>query len=299
MTNESEILEVTISRITFQNGTGFVILGIVDHQGNKLSALGNMINPQVNMNYILTGEYQDNSTYGQQFKFSSYETVMPVDTNGIFKYITRICKFVGASTGNAIIDKYGKDTLSVMKNNPQKLALQINGITIHRAKEIQAILWENEKTEAIMIELETLLDVPGMRKNLPGELIKAYKSDAAEMVKDNPYILTYFRGISFFLADLVALNIGFKRDSIYRKKAATGHVMVENMRDGNIWIYKDELHIKVNELIQVPKLAAGIESLIYDDGACVEKEKHYAMAAPAKDEELIADIVVKMINGVN
>lgn len=296
MTKESdEIIECTLDRVVFKNDSGFLIGSFIDNHNNKFSGLGNMINPQVDMNYILTGDYEENSKYGEQFKFHAYETVLPVDTSGIFKYIVRICKFVGTSVGNAIVDRYGEKTLSVMKNDPGRLAKEISGITLDRAKEIQATLKENEVVEKIMIELETLLDVPGMRKSLPTDLIKIYKSDAAEAIKKDPYCLTSFHGISFHLADRVAIKIKYPANGVERKKAATSHVLYENLREGSVWIYRDELLIKVNELIQVPDIDEGIKGLI-DDGSAVERDNYYSLKYPAIDENDIAEIIIAMIN---
>ena len=293
MSKQTEQLEGVLTRIIFQNDTGFIIGAFLDRHNNKFTAIGSMINPQVNMGYILDGYWTEDHKYGEQFRFSSYETVMPSDTSGIFKYIVRICRFVGPSKGNLIVDRYGDKTLEVMKTDPERLAADIPGITVDRAKTIQAILLENENNEKIMVELESILDIPGMRKSLPGDLIKTYKSEAAEQVKANPYILTRFHGIGFPLADRVALHIGFARDSIFRKEAATMHCLKQNMQEGSIWIAVDDLIKHIQELIQVPGLEDGIATL-FDVGAIVKENGCVALAGPAEDENYIADMIVSM-----
>jgi exodeoxyribonuclease V alpha subunit len=267
---ENEVIEATLNRIIFQNtDTGFIIGAFVDSQGNKLSALGNMINPQVNMDYILTGDYEHNQKFGEQFKFVFYETVLPIDPSGIFRYITRICKWVGSSVGNAMVDKYGDQTLITMKTDPERIATEIHGITLTRAKEIQATLLENEKTEKVMVELESMLDIPGMLKRLPSELIKRFKSQAAEFVKVNPYILTEFNGVGFPLADMVALKNGYARDGIERKKAVCLHCIKENMQAGSVWISEANLMENMTALVQVYDLEDGI-FFTDGEGCCYE-----------------------------
>jgi exodeoxyribonuclease V alpha subunit len=293
--SEPEILEGILQGVIFKNDTGFVILRFMDKNKNPFVALGNMINPELYMDYILTGHWQENDRYGSQLKFHAYEMVVPVDANGIFKYIVRTCKFVGGKVGNAIIDKYGEDTLRMLKKNPIMVSMDIKGITIERAKEIQAVLLENEANEKVMVELEVLLNIPGMRKTLPGELIKKYKSNAAEVVKDNPYILTSFRGVNFILADRVALNIGFARDSIERKKAATIHALSENMREGNLWMYASDLIMATMSLIQVPDLKDGLDKLV-EDGTIIKDGYYSAFSNPAMNELLIAEKIIKMVN---
>ena len=293
MSQENEQLEGSLNKIIFQNDTGFVIGAYTDKHNNRFTAIGTMMNPQIGMDYILGGYWVDTHNYGEQFKFSSCESIVPVDTSGIFKYIVRICRFVGPAVGNKIVDKYGNQALIIMKTNPGLIAKEIPGITFERSKEIQAALLENEETEKVMVQLESLLDIPGMRKSLPGELIKVYKSQAADAVKANPYILTNFSGVGFPLADRVALNIGYARDSIERKKAAVIHCMKENMSEGSVWIHADNLFINIQALIQVPDLTSGVHSLIEDE-VIVNENNSFALTGPAEDERYIADILVSM-----
>lgn len=295
MSKEIEDIEGKLDRIIFKNDSGFIIGAFLDQHNNKFTAVGNMINPQIDMDYFFSGYWVEDHRYGEQFKFSSYETILPMDENGIYKYIVRVCKFVGSTIGNAIVNAYGAKTLEIMKNDPDRLAMEISGITLDRAKEIQAILMENEANEKIMVELETLLDVPGMRKNLPGELIKIFKSNAAEKVKQNPYVLTRFHGVGFPLADRVALNVGYARDAISRKEAATMHCLHQNMQEGSTWIAINDLVCKINELIQVPGLEDGIKTLC-DSGVIVREGDFVALADPAADEAFVADIISSMVS---
>jgi exodeoxyribonuclease V alpha subunit len=260
-----EHLEGTLDRVIFKNESGFLIAAMTDKHNNKFSAIGTMVNPQTDMGYLLTGYWTESPKYGEQFKFTAYETQMPVDPRGIFNYIVRICRFVGSTVGNHLIDKYGERTLTVLKTDPERVSSEISGLTIDRAKHIQQTLIDNEQSERVMVELEALLEVPGMRKSLAGALYEEYKSDAAERVKANPYILTQFFGIGFQLADLVAIHIGFNRDSIERKRAAAIHCMNQNMQEGSTWMRRTDLLNEMNVLIQVHDLEEGIESLEEDD----------------------------------
>jgi exodeoxyribonuclease V alpha subunit len=292
---EAATIAATLDRIIFQKDeTGFIIGQFFDTESStRMTAVGNIINPQLTMEYKLTGAWEENKRFGKQFKFFRATMVVPADTNGIYKYIVRVCKFVGATVGHAIVSAYGKKTLDIMKNNPARLAADINGITMERALEIQETLVANEYSEAVMVELGGILDVPGIRKSLLGDLIHTYKSQAAEMVKQNPYILTRFRGVGFILADRVAIHIGFARDSIYRKEAAARHVIEEAMQhEGHVWVAIDDLITKMKELIQITNLMEGVQSLI-DAGSLVattpmdSNVKHVAFKGPASDEAYI------------
>ena len=316
MTGDPESIQICafLTRIIFEkNETGFLIGSFEQRTKNdenkddkmpdflsgvdylNFSALGSIINPQVGMEYKLTGEWGDDSRFGKQFKFSSFETVKPTDTNGIFKYIVRICKFVGATVGTKIVDEFGDQALVIMKTDPFQVADKIRGITALRATEIQATLLDNEATEAQMVELVTLLDIPGMRKALPTELIKRFKANAVGALNKNPYILTEFNGVGFPLADRVALNIGYARDGVERKKAAALHCIKESQQqDGNVWTLNTDLVSRMQEYIQVPDLSEGIHALL-EAGTLVNDENYFAMAGPAADEAYIAKKIYEMM----
>jgi exodeoxyribonuclease V alpha subunit len=292
-------ITATLDRIIFQKEeTGFIIGQFFDAEaaGSRLTAVGTMINPQISMEYRLTGGWEDNPRFGKQFKFSQFSMIIPHDTNGIYKYIVRVCKFVAASRGQQIIDTYGKTALDVMKNEPERLSADVHGITLDRAKEIQAALLANELNESVMVELGSILDVPGIRKSLLGQLVEKYKSNAPAMVRENPYRLTQFSGVGFLLADRVAVHIGFPRDSVFRKEAAACHIIEQTMQEGSVWIHIDELLSKMKELIQVVDLDEGVRSLL-KRGAIVKSAdagRYVAFSGPAEDEWYISR---KLISG--
>lgn len=285
-----------LNRIVFQGDNNFVIAAFRDIETKSpFTALGTILNPQIDMDYSLTGKWEHNSIYGPQFRIDRFESLIPKDPNGIFKYIVRVCKFVGATVGNQIIEKYGEETLDVMKNNPEKLCDDISGITFSRALQIQDTLIKNEIDEAVMIELESILDVPGMRRSLIGDLIERYKSNAAEMVKGNPYILTEFNGIGFSMADRVALNVGFPRDSPARKRAAAEHCLQENMKEGNIWIPRSELLDNIKDLIQIKELWVGVDLLIEEGSIVQDKDGWIAFKFSDTQESMIAEVINQLI----
>lgn len=258
-----------LQKIIFENHeTGFVIGAFLvdDAIPYTLTAKGNIVNPQTGMCYKMTLKKEPSNRYGEQYQITAYETLIPMDPHGIFKYITRICRFVGAAIGGRIVDQYGPDTLIIMKNDPERLYREIQGITLERAMEIQATLCENEENERQMVELESLLDVPGMRKDLPGKMIHEFKSNAVSTLKKNPYVITEFTGIGFALADQVAvINCGYDPAGINRKKQVAVHCLKEEMQiTGSTWVPERTLIQKMKELVPVPGLDDGLSELKKD-----------------------------------
>jgi exodeoxyribonuclease V alpha subunit len=276
-----------LSRIIFKSDSGFLIGSFHDRDNSFITATGNLINPQIGIEYSLFGDWTESPKYGRQFAFNRFETELPSDPVGIFKYLVRSCKYVGSAVGQSLVDTYGSETLKIMKSDPARIANDIQGITIERAKEIQTTLIQQEQNEKIMIELETLLDVQGMFKSLPGKLFERYRYNAAEEVKKNPYTLTQFPMVGFALADRVALHNGFSRTSVKRKAAAALHCLRENQQAGSTWISSADLIQKMRELIQIVDLEHGIQELIDTDKAILERG-YVSFVGTASDEILIA-----------
>lgn len=300
MDNENIIFQGMLEKTVFANAeTGFLIgkfkgeeIPCKNSLPETITALGSIVSHQVGMEYKLIGKWVENQKFGRQLKFDRHETILPQSEDGIFKYLVRVCKHVGPSIGNNLVDQYGKNTLEIMKLDPERVANEIKGITPAKAQEISESLLNNEVNERVQIELETLLNIPGMRKSLMSELISDHKSNAAEMVRKNPYFLTKYHGIGFELADRVALtNVGIARDHIERKKAAAVHVVNEYMRDGNTWIDEVSLLRGIKALIQAPIPEEGVDNLV-ENGVLKKVDGSFAVVNVMYDELSIAEFII-------
>ena len=216
-----------------------------------VSAKGNMIEPQQGVEYRLQLKEEPANKYGQQFSIISYETLIPVDPRGIFKYITNVCKYVGPTIGSNLVDRYGVETIQIMKTDPERIAKEIPGLTLERAKEIQDQLIKNERSEKIMIELEGLLDIPGMRKDsIISALIGEYKEKAAEVLRADPYIITQYQGVGFLSADQLAIQkLKYDASGEKRIRAALFHFIKKAMQDtGSTWIPERTIEAEFSNL---------------------------------------------------
>ena len=292
-TSNKTTITGNLSRVIFSNQDTHFVIASFNGDPGPFVALGTLPNAQPGMDYDLTGEWQENKKYGQQFKFDVYHIVEPTDATGIFNYLVRICKFVGPATGNLIIGKYQEQTLDVLKTDPGRVSREIKGITLERALDIQAELIKYAEYEQVIVKLESLLNIPGMRKSLLTDLLQEYKHEAADRVLENPYMLVQFHGIGFALADQVAiLNADFPRDSLERKKAATIHAMNAINQEGHVWVEKEKLIESVYELIQVKELGLGLDVLLADGDMVEDDAGDIAFAGMARDEQETACMLV-------
>jgi len=294
---ENDIKRVTanLTYIKFQNNSGFVIGTFANEEG-EFSGLGQMLHPNVGLEYALYGEWSRHHTYGLQFKFVRYETIQPKDTDGIYAYLVRNLKWVGPTTGQALIEMYGQDTLTVLRKEPDRVIKEIPGLTEERILDIQQKLEELEAIEHVLIEIEQIVSmVKGIRKSLPFDLIEAYGSDAAEVLRENPYVLTKFANIGFVLADRVAIVLKFDRESIFRKSAGVIHTLKENESNGNVWMHGRNLVEAACSILGVEHVDAGIDALLYEE-AIVEIGDWVAIKKTDKDETYCADKICRLLS---
>jgi len=230
-------IEAILSHIRFSNEKGFLI-GCFQKNGKEIVGLGNILRPEVGQEYRLFGKQIRDPKWGSQYKFSTYESIVPKSNGGIYRYLVRTAKFVGPKIGTEIIEKYGTNALEVLKNEPNRIATEIKGITLERAEVIQKALVENEQTEAAIVEVEGIVGGLGLRGNLAVELVSKHGYDAIQLLKDDPYaVLTSIRGLGFLAADKVALTrLQYTSGDDRRRMAGVRHILKQNRVDGNIWM---------------------------------------------------------------
>lgn len=264
--NESETVTITgcILDIRFERD-GFIIAKFgMDPDRCKVAILGNMINPEPDMQYKLRGRWADpHPVFGSQFRFDWYESVKPQSTDGIYKYLVRIAKWVGPSVGNKLVEQYGVDTLNILKADPQRVASEVKGITLARAREIQDLLRQNELTESAVVELEQIFSgVPSLRKGLAMDCVVRWKADAESVVKVNPYRLMELRGVGFLTADKIAMHMGFDPDGIQREQACVLYIIELTMQTtGSTWIGVNTLGAACKALID-RECSTGLQTMV-------------------------------------
>ena len=290
-----ENINATLTSIRFQDrDTGFII---GTFRGEKeFAALGSIVGPEIGLEYKLYGEWSNDPKWGRQYKFSNYETIAPKSTDGIFRYLVKVAKWVGPKIGQALIDQYKEETLDIIRIDPERVARQIRGITPERAAEMQAKIIENQAIEATLVELENLIGGQGLKQSLPTELLAKYGSNAVAIVKENPYRLTEIKYVGFGAADHVALTkFGIKPASVRRQQAACVHTLEGLVfGEGHIWIEVKTLTQAVMDLIGCDP-AQGLEKLV-SNGAVIVDGGMVALKRMAKDEELIAEKIRELSN---
>lgn len=246
-TAESTTLRLTLTRIVWPRTDADVqrargrIIAEARQNGRVYSVVGDMHDPQLGGEYEFTGTLDYNDRFKRtELRFVTYRSILPETADGIRRYLIDVVKWVGPATARAIVERFGEQTLEVIRTQPEQL-YTIDGLTPARVQEMQASLAENAAQEAAMIELNQLiggtLGQAAVRKAL-----KRWGSDAPHLIRDNPFILTDIHGVGWKTADAVHRRLGRTPDDLNRHFACVVHVLAElASRDGHTRVTRHQV----------------------------------------------------------
>ncbi|MCF6147302.1 MAG: hypothetical protein E3K37_01445 [Candidatus Kuenenia sp.] len=219
-----ETLTDTIASIKYQKN-GYLIA----KTASGVSVKGNMPGPQLGLEYTFEGKWGGrHPLYGKPFVFESYTIKYPKEISAIHAYLIDNAKWIGFQIAKKLTDAYGEDTLEVCKNEPERVAREISGITEARAREISAMLLQNQVNEELQLQLKTIFQGVQVNRRVVANIISLYGQDAVVRTKENPYALIgNVEGVGFLTADRIAINVGYAKDGEARIKAGIRHILKE------------------------------------------------------------------------
>jgi exodeoxyribonuclease V alpha subunit len=224
--------EFDFERNIFGQGDGRKIVGVLA-DGKVVTGYANEGTLESGLTYRFWGWWVKHPRYGDQFNFHYFEVCRPVGEVGTIKYLQRV-KGIGRRRAALIWDKFGPECLQVLKEDPEQVADKIPGLTIEAAKLGAEYFKRIEYLEQTTIELIELLGSRGFPQRLIPMLIDEHGSEAAAVVRRNPWILMNYRGCGFFKTDSLALVLGRSPEAIDRQGWCIYHALHSD-REGHIW----------------------------------------------------------------
>ncbi|MBQ4049115.1 MAG: ATP-dependent RecD-like DNA helicase [Clostridia bacterium] len=254
----------TIEDIIFMNPDNGYSVILIDYEGDPLTVVGNFPPVSEGESVELSGEFVTHPKFGKQFKVATVKRAEPQSVDSIIRFLSSgLIKGVGPKTAMNIVNTFGRKTLEVIENTPQKLS-QIRGITPAKAQIIQEEYLKNKRIQDAVMFLQNY----GITINTALKIYGIYAESTIERVKANPYCLIEdVDGIGFLTADRIASNMGIAKDSPLRIRAGILHVLTDTgERNGNTYLPKEILLEEVYKLILQDEalVANAVDSLILD-----------------------------------
>ena len=199
-------------------------------------------------NLKITGDIVKHPDYGEQFKIVTFEKTMPTTPEALEKYLSNgSFKGVGPATAKKIVKTFGKDTINVIKLEPQKLT-QIKGISKEKALEIAEQFVANWEIWQIV----GFLDKFGIGPQSAENVYKKLGEGALEKISENPYILIDVASkVNFEKVDRVALELGVEESNYKRIRSGIKYGLEKIGLNGNSCVLYDNLIKYEQDLLRV------------------------------------------------
>lgn len=242
-------LKCELKDIIFQNDVNGYTIAVADtEQKEEVTIVGYLPFISIGDNLKLSGKYVTHPDYGEQFKIDTFEKVMPQTVESLERYLSNgMIKGIGPTMAKRITDKFGEETLHVLKFEPMRLA-GVRGITKDKASEISNQFNENWELWQIVGFLEKF----GIGVQNAQNVYKALGVNAIEEIEANPYILMDLaNNVDFKLIDKVAMELGFEYNCDKRITCAIKYALSKATLNGHCTVLEDELYKYIRLLLGV------------------------------------------------
>ena len=243
-----EEIEGILTEIIYQNEVNSYVVGIFETDEEQFTVVGYLPFIKKGDTLKIIGKFVEHKDYGEQFKIETFEKLMPQSLGALEEYLANgEIKGVGPATASKIVNKFGEDTIHVLKYEPQKLA-QIRGITKDKAIEISESFIENWEVWQIVGFLERF----GMGAESAKKVYDLLGINAIAEIEANPYILIDIsRGVDFKQIDQMAIELGVEKENQKRVKSGIKYALIKITYNGHCCTLKENLIEYVKNLLNV------------------------------------------------
>lgn len=296
-----EEIEGVLTEIIYQNEVNSYLVGIFETEEEQITVVGYLPFISKGDTLKIVGKFVEHKDYGEQFKIETFEKLMPKTLGALETYLANgNVRGVGPATASKIINKFGEDTIHVLKFEPEKL-VQIKGISKEKAIEISESFIENWEVWQIVGFLERF----GIGAESAKKVYDLLGINAIAEIEANPYILIDIsRGVDFKQIDKMAIKLGIEKENQKRVKSGIKYALIKITYNGHCCTLKANLIEYVKNLLNIsePIIEDGIINLKVNNEIVVEDrdgEEWVYLYSFYKAENQIAERIIKLDKSKN
>ncbi len=244
-----QFISGVIGAVIFKNDeNGYAVLKLYTEDGGEVIAVGCVPYAGVGEYIEAEGVMSVHSSYGEQFKISSFRRSLPTSPDMILEYLSSgTIKGIGRKTAEKIVETFGEESLYIIEHKPSRLC-EIAGITAKKAEQIGK---QFELHNAMALLLEFVIENE-LKPEIAVSLIHSYGTRAIDIINNNPYVLSSDEiGVPFYQADRLAINMGFGANDRERLTAAVLYELRYNADSGHTFIPRNKLCEVTAQLVSV------------------------------------------------
>ena len=209
------------------------------YKDKVISFTGSFMDINDDVDYILYGKMVNHPKYGEQYSVESYEISIPSDSESLIMYLSSgLFKGIGSKTAKKIVEKFGSDTLDIIKNDYESLSL-ISGMNMKKALMIHNKVMDSEYNQDLIIKLNGYGFTVKESINLSG----MYGSELLDIINNDVYELIDY--VSFDKLDLIFLSMYDEMDKRRIEALIKHNIYTMCYESGDTLINREELFIKM------------------------------------------------------
>ena len=243
-----ETVKGYVDHIIYRNAeNGYTVLVLISEE-EEITCVGTFSDIAEGENIEAIGEYTEHSTYGRQFKVSSFEEKEPEDEMAIERYLgSGAIRGIGLALAARIVRRFKKETFRIIEEEPERLA-EVKGISERKAMEIAEQVNAKKDLRQAMIFLQQY----GIHVNLAVKIYNSYGNEVYGILKENPYRLADdIDGVGFKTADEIAAKVGIRTDSDFRIRSGIIYTLQQAAGEGHTYLPQEELTKRASMLLGV------------------------------------------------
>ena len=236
----SLILAGRITRIRYRNDENNYTIAdlITDDTRAAITVVGILAGIALEDRLRLTGSWETHSRFGDQFRITEYELILPETGEEIQTYLKRLgVKNLSKAKIKALVTAFGTDTLTVIEETPERVR-DLKGF----GKKTMENLHEALSRQMAVKRLITFLKEHGIPMVHCAQIQKCYGSKAEERISENPFdLITDVPGMDFATADHAAQTLGIIEGDPRRIRACILFVLGQFTARGHVFSPAGEL----------------------------------------------------------
>jgi exodeoxyribonuclease V alpha subunit len=244
------VIEGILDRVSYASEeSGWSVVKVqVPGRREGITCVGNLLGVQPGESLRLSGHWEVDRQYGEQFRVESYSSVRPATLEGIERYLgSGLVRGIGRAMAARIVRHFGLETMQVIDETPGRLR-EVEGIGPVRSERILRAWEEQRQIRQVMVFLQS----HGVSTLLAVKIYKQYRERAVEVVTREPYRLAEdVYGIGFKTADRIARSLGIAADAPERIRAGAAHVLSEQSEQGHLYTPRAELAALAAQALEI------------------------------------------------
>ena len=248
--NDGELKELDgiVEKITYTNSQNGYSVCTVKCGREHLTVVGTLPFISIGDNIKFWGNYVIHATYGEQFLVEKFETKAPKSIASILRYLSSgIIKGVGPATAERIVEKFGADSLDIIQNSPEDLAV-IKGISLEKALNIS----EEYKKQFGIKDLMLLLNPYQISMEKCITIYQKIGINPIEKIRENPYLLCSDGiNLAFDRVETIASDLGVSHDNEMRLSAGIEYILRKNLANGHTCLPRLKLIDVASQLLDI------------------------------------------------